>query len=172
MKKQRTLAQKMKRRTSHRVGKRIDFSKDTRRKKNLFPPIDPFELPLISEKKEEAPKAKKEYKRWRKQVVIGNIMTFVSTIYILGCMVFLVFGTLFFDYKALLVEFAKAMASGTIFSTYRPNTSIPTFWDMIVSYTWGQPVIIMFAAMALMVGDLIKTDATKEIEKLKSTSKC
>lgn len=65
--KRRTLAQKKKHPSSHRVGKRIDFSKDTRRKKNLFPPIDPFASPPITIK-EGTLKADKEYKRLRKHV--------------------------------------------------------------------------------------------------------
>ena len=61
--KRKTIAQKKKRPTSHRVGKRIDFQ----RKKNPFPPIDLFEVASISQK-ERALKADKEYKRLKKHV--------------------------------------------------------------------------------------------------------
>lgn len=153
MKKQRTLAQKMKRPSSHRVGKRIDFSKDTRRKKKLFPPIDPFEIPPISEKKEEALKAKKEYKRLKKQVVVGSLMTILVGIYVLFCMGFLIFVWIQLELHSFM-DLSGILAYMKTLETVVLN-----------------PVYLATAVFALIVGDTLKTNARKEIEENKEIQK-
>lgn len=171
MKKQRTLAQKKKRPSSHRVGKRIDFSKDNLNKKNPFPPIDPFESSPSIVKKEGALKAGKKYKSLKKQVVVGYLMTFFAAIYVLFCIGFLIFRLIQLELHSFmdLSELVKEVGTLGLYKSQLHITDLA--YTKTLESVVLNPVYLATAVFALMVGDTLKTNAKKEIEENKEIQK-
>lgn len=163
MKKQRTLAQKKKRPTSHRVGKRIDFPKENQRKKNPKPPFDPFESSPSIVKKEGTLKANKKYKRLKIQFVVGNLLGIIPVAYIVLFLGYVIAKTFYFVILSYLA-FLQFMVSNGI---YRPDIIRPTLWQMITAFTYGHPIIMYLACVTLFFGYCIKQNAVNQAEKMK-----
>lgn len=155
----------MKRRTSHRMGKRLEFSKDNRREKNRIPPIDPLASPPITVIKE---KADKEYKRLKKHIVVGYLMILFVGIYMVFCLGFLIFRLFQLELHSFLDLSELVKAVGT-FGLYKPHLHITD--DLAYMKTLEtvvlNPVYLATAVCAMLVGDTLKTNATKEIEELR-----
>lgn len=162
--KRKTLTQKMKRRTSHRMGKRLEFSKDNRREKNRIPPIDPLASPPITVIKE---KADKEYKRLKKHMVVGYLMILFVGIYMVFCLGFLIFRLFQLELHSFLDLSESVKAVGT-FGLYKPqlHTTDPVYMKTLETVVLN-PVYLATAVFALLVGDTLKTNATKEIEEFR-----
>lgn len=161
--KRKTLAQKKKRPTSHRVGNRLDFSK----KKNLFPPIDPLASPSITIK-EGTLKADKEYKRLRKHVVVGYLMILFAGFYTVFCLGVLIFRWIQLELHAL-IDLSETVKELGTFGLYKSQLHITD--DLAYMKTLGtvvlNPVYLATAVFAILVGDTLKTNATKEIEEFR-----
>lgn len=170
MKKQRTLAQKMKRRTSHRMGKRLEFSKDNRREKNPIPPIDPLASPPNTVIKEKALKADKEYKRLKKHIVVGYLMILFVGIYTVFCLGVLIFRWIQLELHALidLSETVKELGTFGLYKSQLHITDDLAYMKTLETVVLN-PVYLATAVFALFVGDTLKTNATKEIEELRKT---
>ena len=171
MKKQRTLAQKMKRRTSHRMGKRLEFSKDNRREKNPIPPIDPLASPPNTVIKEKALKADKEYKRLKKHIVVGYLMILFVGIYMVFCIGFLIFRLIQLELHSFmdLSELVKEVGTLGLYKSQLHITDLA--YTKTLESVVLNPVYLATAVFALMVGDTLKTNAKKEIEENKEIQK-
>ena len=161
--KRKTLAQKKKRPTSHRVGKRIDFQ----REKNPFPPIDPLASPSITIK--EGPlKADKEYKRLRKHVVVGYLMILFAGFYTVFCLGVLIFRWIQLDLHALidLSETVKELGTFGLYKSQLHITDDLAYMKTLETVVLN-PVYLATAVFAILVGVTLKTNATKEIEEFR-----
>lgn len=150
----------MKRPTSHRVGKRLDFQK----KKNPFPPIDPLASPPISEK-ERVMKADKEYKRLKKRVILGRTMIVLPKIYVAVCIVYLLLGFLHHQHQ-LLVDFVNKKAASATFGIYTPQHLVALPYMVFLEKYVVKWSYLVTAGFMIIFGEITKTNATKEIEEL------
>lgn len=148
IRKTRTLTQKQKRPTAHRVGKQFRVSSNNK-SRELYPFL----------KTQMLLKTNKEYRMAEFQQVIGGLLGMGALMYIFGgCMYYFSVNVL----KWYGLQFVNSITLGLLKPSPLEQFHSLTFWEVYEKYSMGQPIIVGIIVILLLVTGVVLHNKGKE----------